>query len=83
MDEILEEGIEFGTHKFICIKARHLGEDVMGHLEPVKDGDKLRQNFINLEIKNFLVSEKGDLRDIVAKRGYTLEKSHSNEPTSF
>ena len=65
MDEIAEEGIQFGTHKFICIKARHLGEDIHGHLDPVKDGDKLRNNFINLEFANFAITERGDLRDIV------------------
>lgn len=86
MDEILEEGIEFGTHKFICIKARHLGDDVMGHLEPVKVGDRLKQNFINLDFKNFLVEERGDLRDIVNKKEInpTLEKSPpKHEPVSF
>lgn len=86
MDEILEEGVEFGTHKFICIKARHLGDDVMGHLEPVKVGDRLKQNFINLDFKNFLVEERGDLRDIVNKKAINpaLEKSSSHhEPDSF
>lgn len=69
MDEIADEGPQWGTHKWICIKARHLGEDVMGHLEPVKDGDKLRQNFISLSFENFKIQEKGDLRDILkAKR---------------
>ena len=85
MDEILEEGEEFGTHKFICIKARHLGDDVMGHLEPVKVGDRLKQNFINLDFKNFLVEERGDLRDIANKKNINpkLENSHKHEPDSF
>jgi replicative DNA helicase len=83
MEEILEEGPEFGTHKLIRVKARHLGEDIAGDLEPVKDGDQLRQNFICLSFENFSIRECGDLRNIIAKRGYTLEKSHSNEPTSF
>ena len=83
MEEILEEGAEFGTHKLIRVKARHLGEDIAGDLEPVKDGDQLRQNFICLSFENFAIRECGDLRNIVAKRGHTLEKSHSNEPTSF
>ena len=33
-------------------------------LEPVRIGDTLRNNFINLEFKNFCITEKGDLRDI-------------------
>jgi len=65
MDEMQDEGEDFGTHKLICLAARHLGEDVHGHLEPVKVGDKLKQNFVNLEFKNFQIEEKGDLRDIV------------------
>jgi len=86
MDEILEEGPEFGTHKLIRIKARHLGEDVMGDLEPVKIGDKLKQNFINLKIANFLVEECGDLRDIVKKKSQfgNLHKSQSqSDATDF
>lgn len=77
MDEIAEDGAKFGSHKLICIKARHLGEDINGHLEPVKDGDKLRQNFINLSFENFKVEERGDLRDIVKARGvnFSLDKS--------
>lgn len=85
MDEIADEGSQFGTHKLICIKARHLGEDVMGHLEPVKDGDKLRQNFINLEFANFSIAEKGDLRDIVKSKGTTprLQTQNHDEPAPF
>lgn len=56
----------FGTHKLINIKARHLGRDIAGAINPVKmPDDSLKKNFINLEINNFLISEKGDLRDIV------------------
>jgi replicative DNA helicase len=66
LDEIQSEGNQFGTHKFIPIKHRHLGADIAGALEPVLLGDTLRKNFINLELKNFNITEKGDLRDIVA-----------------
>jgi replicative DNA helicase len=68
IDEILDDGQEHGTHKLICIKARHLGEDVAGHLEPVKIEDSLRNNFINLEFKNFAIRECGDLREIARKK---------------
>jgi hypothetical protein len=85
MDEILEDGEQFGTHKLICFAARHLGEDVSGELEPVKIGDKLEKNFIHLEFKNFKITEKGDLRLSAPYRNNlgSLERSHSNEPTSF
>ena len=82
-NEILEDGEEYGTHKLIFRAARHLGKDTAGHLEPVKIGDRLDDNFINLRIKNFNIEECGDLRDIAAKRAFPLERSHSNEPTSF
>lgn len=66
IDELVDEGENFGTHKLICLAARHLGEDAYGHLNPVEmpDGSK-KNNFINLEFDNFSVTDKGDLRDIV------------------
>lgn len=67
LDELVTEGEHFGTHKLICLAARHLGEDVFGHLNPVEmPDDSKKNNFINLEFDNFNVTDKGDLRDIVA-----------------
>ena len=63
-DEIETEGGRFGTHKLINVKARHLGSDIAGALEPVSIGDALRKNSINLEFNNFNIVERGDLRDI-------------------
>ena len=85
MDEIASEGEQFGTHKLICIKARHLGEDFMGHLETVKDGDKLRQYFIILLFANFSIDEKGDLRDIVRSKDTNpkLQTQDYDEPAPF
>jgi len=79
LDEILDEGEQFGTHKLINIKARHLGKDINGHLRPVRVGDALRRNFINLEFKNFDITEKGDLRDIVAFRNAHAELIEGGE----
>ena len=66
IDELTDEGEQFGTHKLICLAARHLGEDPFGHLNPVEmpDGSK-KNNFINLEFDNFNVTDRGDLRDVV------------------
>lgn len=65
-DECKLQGEEFGTHKLIFTKARHLGEDVGGHLNLVEMPDgSLRRNSINLDFKNFSVTDKGDLRDVV------------------
>jgi hypothetical protein len=65
-DEIHEEGANFGTHKLINLKARHLGRDALRAIHPVEmpDGSK-RQNFINLNVENFRITECGDLQDIV------------------
>jgi hypothetical protein len=76
-DEIQNEGSSFGTHKLINVKARHLGEDIAGAVEPVRVGDTLRKNFINLEFNNFCITEKGDLRDIAR----TLEGGADLEDT--
>ena len=64
-DELQEER-NFGTHKLINVKARHLGKDIAGAINLVRMPDNsFKKNFINLEFNNFQVSEKGDLRDIV------------------
>lgn len=71
VDELSDDGEEFGTHKLICLAARHLGEDPFGHINPVKlDDGSLKDNFINLRFDSFNVEDVGDLRDIVrAKAG--------------
>jgi replicative DNA helicase len=69
IDELVDEGEEFGTHKLIFRAARHLGEDPFGHLNPVRMEDgSLRDNFINLQFDSFNVEDRGDLRDIVAAK---------------
>ena len=63
-DEVESEGERFGSHKLINVKARHLGKDIAGAIEPVSIGDTLRKNAINLNFNNFNITERGDLRDI-------------------
>jgi replicative DNA helicase len=65
IDEIIDEGDMFGTHKLSNVKPRHLGRDVAGALNIIDFKGKKRRNFINLEIDNFSIEECGDLRDIV------------------
>ena len=66
MDEIQEEPERFGTHKLICLKYRHLGEQPLRAIDPVEleDGGR-RNNYLHLRIKNFNVEEMGDLVDMV------------------
>ena len=65
-DEIHEDGDCFGTHKLVNLKARHLGKEALRAINPVEmpDGSN-RKNFINLNIENFRVEERGDLQDVV------------------
>ena len=84
-DEVAEEGNQFGTHKLINVKSKHLGKDIAGAVEPVQVDDNLRKNFINLSFRNFNITECGDLRDIVNFRntGGDLVSSQPNEIPSF
>ena len=82
-DELQDES-GFGTHKLINVKARHLGKDIAGAINPVTmpDGTS-RKNFVNLEFQNFHISERGDLRDIVESQSTTatlLENSNNDIP---
>jgi len=65
-DEINEDGDRFGTHKLVNLKARHLGKDALRDINLVEmpDGSN-RKNFINLNVENFRIEERGDLQDIV------------------
>lgn len=85
VDEIEAEGRGFGTHKLICVKSRHLGKDIAGALEPVRIDDALRKNFINLDFRNFAITEKGDLRDIARflEGHMELENNDSDDLPDF
>ncbi len=65
LDELQSEPVDSGTHRLTCIKHRHLGPEVYRALNPVEmpDGTK-RRNCINLEIANFNIEDKGDLKDL-------------------
>lgn len=87
VEEITEEGVEFGTHKFINLKARHLGRDALRHINPVNwhDGTKKR-NWINLKIHNFSVTECGDGQDIanfIAHGGETPNPTTADEESEL
>ena len=74
VEEMGRDGAERGTHKFINLKSRHLGKNPLRAINDVEmdDGSK-QKNYINLDFKNFSVTEKGDLQDIVdAQRGVNV-----------
>lgn len=66
MDEIINEGENFGTHKFIYLKSRHMGINPNRAFDLVcmPDGSK-KKNFVNIDFNNFSTTEKGDLIDWV------------------
>ena len=65
-DEIHLEGDSFGTHKLINLKARHMGKSALRGINPVEmpDGSN-KNNYLNLKIQNFRITEIGDLQDYV------------------
>lgn len=80
IEEMVEEGQRFGTHKMIPTVARHLGEEYFAHLHPIETEEGPRDNFINLTIENFNVKDRGDLRDIVKNQeGADLDPETQSE----
>lgn len=81
IEEIVDEGECFGTHKMIPTVARHLGEDPFAHLNPIETEEGPKDNFINISIENFNVKDRGDLRSIVKNReGSDLDaETNSNQ----
>ncbi len=73
VDEILLDGQESGTHKLIEVVARFQGKDAKGHQDLIKrtflDGkSRYVKNFINFNIDNFKVEERGSLKDCIIRQ---------------
>ena len=68
-EEISEEGTAFGTHKLIPLATRFQGREAQGHhdLVRVPHGNRYKYvpNFINYNIENFQVVERGTLEDVI------------------
>jgi len=66
LDEQENEPASFGTHKLICLKYRHLGENALRAIDPIElpDGGK-RNNYLHLNMHNFNITERGDLIDML------------------
>jgi replicative DNA helicase len=72
-EEIVLDTRESGTHKLIELVARFQGRDAAGHQDLVRrrfpDGKiKFIKNFINIDIQNFNVEERGSLRNSIARQ---------------
>lgn len=73
-EEIMADGPEFGTHKLITLKTRFQGQQAAGHQDLVKIVDPQTQriryvpNYINFDLSNFNIEERGSLRDLVNRK---------------
>jgi hypothetical protein len=83
LDEIERDTPDFGTHKLITLKSRFQGKDAAGHQDLLRrrneHGDeKYVQNFINFQINNFSVEERGSLGDIIERERQTFSLNDAN-----
>ena len=83
LDEIDEEP-NFGTHKLINVKARHLGKSYTRATEPVRmPDDSLKQNVVHLSMDAFTASEVGDQLDLanaLGAQGEFEENEREDDP---
>jgi len=84
LDEIAVDGQGFGTHKLIPIKTRYQGQDAAGHQDVVErqfpDGSRrLVQNYLNFDIDNFSIVDRGSLMDILASQSMNQDDNLEEE----
>ena len=82
-DEIALDGENFGSHKMIPLKTRFQGRDAAGHndflLRRMADGaERMVGNYINFDIENFDVEERGSLRHVIEAQNETYELNDGN-----
>ena len=73
--EMAEHGLGFGSHMMIPLGTRFQGEEAGGHHDVIKvpvgaNKFKYCNNFLNFNINNFDITERGTLKDIVAANGH-------------
>ena len=65
-----EEEPDFGTHKLINVKARHMGKNFNRAMELIRmPDDSLKPNVIHLQMDSFTAEEVGDQLDLVNALG--------------
>tara|TARA_R100000808_G_C2139883_1_gene147762 strand:+ start:546 stop:2021 length:1476 start_codon:yes stop_codon:yes gene_type:complete len=90
LEEMAEDGDRFGTHKLIPLKTRFQGKDAAGHHDIIRrtlqDGsERFMNNFLNFQVENFDIEERGSLRDIVntENENFAAEDQSSNDGELF
>jgi replicative DNA helicase len=77
-EEIVLDTPESGTHKLIELVVRHQGREAAGHQDLIRrkfPNGKVKwvKNFININIQDFHVEERGSLRDSIARQNAQFE----------
>jgi replicative DNA helicase len=84
LDELTLDGQNFGTHKLIPTKTRFQGKDAAGHQDLVrrldsKGKETWAQNYLNYQVENFNIEERGSLNDVSASQRERYELNDSNQ----
>lgn len=73
-----EEEPNFGTHKLINVKSRHLGKSYNRATEPIRmPDDTLKQNAVHIQMDAFTADEIGDQLDLAQALGAHGEIEHN------
>lgn len=85
LDEMDQDG-DFGTHKLIPLKTRWQGKNATGHHDRLRrtfaDGTQAWvNNYLNYDVNNFSIQERGTLEDIIEaqKEIHELSDSENND----
>jgi replicative DNA helicase len=86
VEEIVLDTPQSGTHKMIELVARFQGKDAAGHQDLIERNfpngkKKYVKNYINFNIQNFKVEEKGSIKHSIERQNssFTLGSSSANE----
>jgi replicative DNA helicase len=86
LDEVTLDGQSFGTHKLIPTKTRFQGKDAAGHQDLIRRLDSggkeiWAQNYLNYQVTNFNIEERGSLRDVAQhqREQYELNDTNPND----
>jgi hypothetical protein len=78
LEEVGLDGADYGTHKLITTKSRHMGSQATGFNNFLKrklaDGsERYVANYLNFDVQNFRITEKGSLKDIIDRQEHDYD----------
>jgi len=91
LEEVAEDTQNFGTHKLIPLKTRFQGQNAAGHHDLVRrtaENGTVQwfSNFLNFNVENFDVEERGSLRHVIeaqSERGEDVDERRNDGATEF